>query len=174
MFGFHRKQGGKPQNNPNFAANLKQNQPVTNPIAAQTRQVDSLSSLIDSVAALNEKLGLLQGPAQEAAPEGGEWSWIADYAPYVGPFIGPYIPGLMEKLGIQPVEAGQTTTPAAPGTPIPTAAAGYNLPDLIKGAAIAPESMIRPFIGQLKDQLTTQGIDHDQFKLACQKIGKMM
>lgn len=177
MFGFLRKRSEKRGSNPNSRANLQQGPPSPGPvnvIKTETAKVNSVSDLVDSVTALNEKLGLLR-PGEEEGEEllGGEFSWLAAYAPYVGPFIGPYIPSLLEKLGIQP----QGTTTPQPTEPVvaPNTTAGpVNIAQLIPAAAAAPESVLKTFMPQLRNELKAQGVDEKQFKAACIKIGKVL
>lgn len=183
MFGFHRKtkgvgSGNAPESRAGIA-NLKQNQPVARPAVAQAKQVDDLTNLVKSVADLNKNLGALSGNTPGAADDtesyAGEWAWLGEYAPYIGPFIAPYVPGILEKIGIQPRELPTTQSPEAPvavGAAAP--ASDYNLPQLISLAAAAPEAAIKPFMGQLREELARQGIDENQFKAACTKIGKVL
>lgn len=182
----------KPEPNPASLANLRRGNAPATPAKAVEREADALeattkvtNSLFQFVDAfdkrINDKIAAMT-PVQASEDDGGYtlMDVIAEIMPHVGPYIGPYVGPLLEKY------AG--VTPNVPNTPNPPAQVGpsgheasqfapgegLDMIRLISAAAKTPENVLKVAMPVLRDELTNRNIDINEFKSACQKIGKVL
>ena len=111
---------------------------------------------------------------------------LSSWAPFLealAPYVGPYIPQIMSKLGFQDPGNHEVTT-STDALPIPspqaavggTAAApgqGFNVQQLIKLAAHSNPQLIKPFVGTMNEKLAAANIDPDEFKAAVKNLAKV-
>ena len=167
--------------NPNSMANLRQGPapaPTERLTEAKTMDIftkttESMTNAITAMDNFSKAMAARSAPAMpdDGYDDGMDWLGLLEtLAPHFAPYIGPYIGSILEKAGIQP-----TPNPAAAGgAPNPPAPAGIDIAKLIPLAASAPEGAIKLFLPQLREGLAKQGIDEQQFKAACLKIGKVL
>jgi len=105
---------------------------------------------------------------------------LAAYLPLIQgamPYIAPYIPGIMERLGISatsgvPPSEAPPSPSSGPAAAASSTAAGQGIIPWINRAAEASPKLIKPFIPKLLEEAERQGIDPVKFKQAIINISK--
>jgi len=156
---------------------LKQAQADGQILNSQLSMVDTMFSFMDK---FNDRIDSRVAAAMEEGIE-PEPNGLAAYLPLIQsamPYIAPYIPGIMERLGISattgvpPSEAPPSPSSSGPAAAASSTAAGQGIIPWINRAAEASPKLIKPFIPKLLEEAERQGIDPVKFKQAIINISK--
>lgn len=161
---------------------VKQIQAESQAMSGTVQVIEGASKLFEVVDGLAQKKAEAMLQTEEQAEFiGSEWAQPATLALQIfGPALTPYIPGIMEKLGIQPSVQPNVEAISTPNQPAvesqgsqPVLVHQFDGITLIKNAAKSPPSIIKVAMkAQGYNELERVGITKEEFKQAISNIHK--